>query len=61
MNPTTGKRVKGATLSPLGLELLSGVTDDEVAMRDAEAAIESDVDIETRPREFSTMVAGAPD
>jgi hypothetical protein len=34
--------------------------DDEVAMRDAEAAIESDVDIETRPREFSTLVARAP-
>jgi hypothetical protein len=60
VNPTTGKRVKGATLSALGLELLSGVTDDEVAMRDAEAAIESDVDIETRPREFSTLVARAP-
>jgi hypothetical protein len=63
-NPATGKPVKGVLLSPLGLELLSGITGDESAMRDAEAAIESDVDIETRPQEFSTLVArtaAAPD
>ena len=64
LNSTTSRRVKGARLSPRGLELLSGVTGDEVAMRDAEAAIDSDVDIETRPQEFITLVAwtaAAPD
>ena len=63
-NPTTHKLVKGALLSPLGLELLSGVTGNKVAMRDAEAAIESDVDIERRHQEFTTLLArpaAAPD